>query len=134
MLFRSELERMRRSGTDSPRALCDADPRLRRVLEALASDRFCGETPGLFGWINYAMVDQGDRYFHLADLPSYLDISTQAEADFVNPPLWARKAILNVARIGKFSSDRTVREYAHDIWKAEQKPKADAAAGVPVSA
>ena len=129
-----ELEQMRRSGTYSPRTLCDADPRLRRVLEALASDRFCGENPGLFGWINYAIVDQGDRYFHLADLASYLDISARAEADFVNPPLWARKAILNVARIGKFSSDRTVREYARDIWNAHQEPAAKAVARAPLSA
>ena len=120
---------MRRTGTYSPRALCDADVRLRRVLEALASDRFCGETPALFGWINYAILDQGDRYFHLADLPSYLDASAQAEADFVNPRVWARKAILNVARIGKFSSDRTVREYARDIWKiGRQAPEPATAA------
>ena len=127
-----ELDRMRRTGTYSPRALCDADVRLRRVLEALASDRFCGETPALFGWINYAILDQGDRYFHLADLPSYLDASAQAEADFVNPRVWACKAILNVARIGKFSSDRTVREYARDIWKIGRQapePATAAAAG-----
>jgi starch phosphorylase len=112
-----ELQRLRRSGTYSPRAVCDGDGRLRRVVDAMASDRFCSETPGLFGWIHYAIFDQGDRYFHMADLSPYLEASTQAEADFVNTPLWAKKVILNVARIGKFSSDRTVRDYAREIWK-----------------
>ena len=61
-------------------------------------------------------MDQGDKYFHLADLPSYLDVAAQADRDYLHSPEWARKAILNVARIGKFSSDRTINEYARDIW------------------
>jgi starch phosphorylase len=49
-------------------------------------------------------------------MPSYLDVQEQAGREFQDTPCWANKAILNVARIGKFSSDRTVREYAQEIW------------------
>ncbi len=59
---------------------------------------------------------QNDEYFHLADLPAYLEAQEKAGAAFSDPEGWARMAILNVARIGKFSSDRTVGEYARDIW------------------
>ena len=52
----------------------------------------------------------------MADLPSYLEASHRADADYQNSDVWARKAILNVARIGTFSSDRTIAEYARDIW------------------
>ncbi|MBI3799101.1 MAG: glycogen/starch/alpha-glucan phosphorylase, partial [Deltaproteobacteria bacterium] len=73
-------------------------------------------------WIYHALVDQGDEYFHLADLPSYLDVQEQAGVEFQNKAGWAQKAILNVARIGKFSSDRTIREYAKDIWNLTSVP------------
>jgi starch phosphorylase len=61
-------------------------------------------------------VHHGDYYFHLADLPSYIEMQERAAQEYLQPELWTRKAILNVARIGKFSSDRTVQEYARDIW------------------
>jgi starch phosphorylase len=64
-------------------------------------------------------VEQGDEYFHLADLPSYIDAQERVGATFTDPSGWAQKAILNVARIGKFSSDRTIQEYATDIWRLE---------------
>ena len=57
-----------------------------------------------------------DAYFHLADLGSYLDTQARASREFGQPAVWARKAILNVARMGTFSSDRTIREYAEGIW------------------
>jgi starch phosphorylase len=66
-----------------------------------------------------AILDQGDRYFHLADLASYLEAAERAERDYLHSPEWARKAILNIARTGKFSSDRTIAEYAREIWKIE---------------
>jgi glycogen phosphorylase len=88
-------------------------------MDALSSDFFCREEPELFKWIYHALVEQGDEYFHLADLSSYLDVQERVGAEFTNPIGWARKAILNVARIGKFSSDRTVQEYAKDIWRIE---------------
>jgi glycogen phosphorylase len=89
---------------------------LRGVMDSLASDRFCPDEQGLFRWIVDEILDRGDRYFHLADLPSYLVASDQAATDYQQRSTWSEKTILNVARIGRFSSDRTVREYAQDIW------------------
>ncbi len=104
-------------GNYNPRELCYADPVLRRVMDGLASDRFCPEEHGLFRWIVDEILDRGDRYFLMADLPSYLQASRLAEADYQKPDVWSEKVILNVARSGKFSSDRTIREYAREIWQ-----------------
>jgi starch phosphorylase len=103
-------------GNYNPRELCNLNPVLRRIMEALASDRFCPDEHGLFRWIVDEILDRGDRYFLMADLPSYIQASARADADYQAPGVWARKAILNVARTGYFSSDRTIREYASDIW------------------
>jgi glycogen phosphorylase len=103
-------------GNYNPRELCHADPALRRVMDSLASDRFCPDEHGLFRWIVDEILDRGDRYFLIADLPSYLEAARRAEHDYQNPEVWLEKAILNVARVGRFSSDRTVSEYARDIW------------------
>jgi starch phosphorylase len=92
------------------------DERVRRVMDAIASNRFCPEEPGLFRWMFDSILDQGDKYFHLADLGSYLEAAENAERDYLHTPEWARKAILNTARTGKFSSDRTIKEYAREIW------------------
>jgi glycogen phosphorylase len=91
-------------------------PEIRRVLDSLRDDRFCPDEPGLFTWIFRRLLEEGDPYFHLADFPSYLDAQRRAEQDYLDPRLWAQKAILNVARMGKFSSDRTIAEYAREIW------------------
>ena len=111
-----EIQEMRRRGSYHPREFCQRHPALRRVMEALRSNMFSGSEPGLFDWFYEAILDHGDYYFHLADLESYIPTQQRVTQEFVQPCLWARKAILNVARIGKFSSDRTIREYARDIW------------------
>lgn len=114
-----EVQTMRLQGSYRPREYYARHPALQRVMDALYSDLFCREEPELFRWIYHALVEQGDEYFHLADLPSYIDAQERVGAEFANPTGWANKAILNVARIGKFSSDRTIREYARDIWRLE---------------
>jgi starch phosphorylase len=114
-----DIQAMRAQGSYHPREYCARYPALQRIMDALHGNLFCREDSGLFRWIFHALLDHGDEYFHLADLPSYLDMQEQAGAEFKNPHGWARKAILNVARIGKFSSDRTIREYAADIWGIE---------------
>jgi starch phosphorylase len=111
-----EISWYKKQGGYNPRELYSASPVIRRVLDSLASDRFCPEEHGLFRWIVDELLDRGDRYFHLADLPSYIEASARAEHDYRNATSWMAKAILNVARVGYFSSDRTVREYARDIW------------------
>ena len=99
------------------REIYDADPRIRRVIDVLSSDRFCSSSEyGLFRWVSETMLYR-DRYFHLADLPSYIETHEHAQRDFADQEAWSRRAMLNVARMGKFSSDRTIMEYASDIWK-----------------
>lgn len=111
-----EVRWYREQGSYRSRELYEANPMLRHVMDSLANDRFCPEEQGLFRWIVDEILDRGDRYFLMADLPSYIEASRKAEKDFQEQPLWASKAILNVARIGRFSSDRTIQEYARDIW------------------
>lgn len=111
-----QIREMRREGSYDPRALYETNPFIRRVMDTFRSDLFCPHEPGLFQWIFDNLVYHGDYYFHLADLPSYLETQEQVAQEYCQPEVWTRKAILNVARIGKFSSDRTVREYARDIW------------------
>lgn len=115
-LTQDEVRWYRERASYHPRELYANDPMLRRVMDSLASNRFCPEEHGLFRWIVDELLDRGDRYFHLADLPGYVEASRRAESDYQEPAAWARKAVLNVARMGRFSSDRAVREYARDIW------------------
>ncbi|HET6216558.1 MAG TPA: glycogen/starch/alpha-glucan phosphorylase [Acidobacteriaceae bacterium] len=89
---------------------------IRRVLDALRDDRFCPGEPGLFQPIIDSLLHGGDPYFHLADFDSYVAAQQRVSSGFQNVPAWACKAILNVARSGKFTSDRAVSEYAKDIW------------------
>jgi glycogen phosphorylase len=102
-------------GLYRPQDYYERDPRVKRVLDALASDRFCANEPGLFRWIPDVLLHRDD-YFLLADFASYVETQAAMAAEFVRPAQWNRKAILNVARIGTFSSDRSVSEYARDIW------------------
>jgi starch phosphorylase len=85
------------------------------VLDALSSDRFCPREPGSFRWLPETLLNR-DEYFIVADFASYAAARRQIAEEYLQPALWARKAILNVARVSCFSSDRTVREYARDIW------------------
>ena len=90
------------------------------MMDCFADNRFSPREPGLFQWIFDSVLVHGDRYFHLADFQSYCDAQSRAETDYAHPETWAHKAILNVARVGRFSSDRTVREYARDVWGIEE--------------
>ena len=114
-----EIETMHELRSYNPREYYEGKPAIRRVLDALQSNLFCPDEPGLFTWIFDNLVSH-DQYFHLADLASYIATQERVSSEFLQPELWARKAILNVARIGKFSSDRTILEYAQDIWEIER--------------
>ncbi len=98
-------------------ALYRETPALKRVLDAITTDRFSAQEPGIFGWIRRKLLDEGDPYLHLADFEAYHQAQRRALADYQDRPAWARRAILNVARLGRFSSDRTIAEYAKDIWQ-----------------
>jgi starch phosphorylase len=115
-LTREEVSWYQESRTYNPREIYNNDAIVRRVVDSLGSNRFSPDEPYLFRWIVDELLDRGDRYFHLADFASYVNASRQAEKGYQDAAAWTAKAILNVARTGYFSSDRTIAEYAHDIW------------------
>jgi len=92
-----------------------ADHRISRVMAAIAGGRFSPKEPSLFRGIHDSIMG-GDPYFLLADLGSYIDTQAEAARQYHDSATWNRKSIINVARSGKFSSDRTIQEYADDIW------------------
>jgi glycogen phosphorylase len=98
------------------------EPETRAALDLVFSDHFCPEEPGLFAPLRDVLITYGDRYMHLADLRSYLDADRRLVELYAQPDAWARKAILNIASSGRFSSDRTIAEYAADIWHARPCP------------
>jgi starch phosphorylase len=106
----------------NPRWHFDNEPEARAALDLISSDYFSRYEPGIFAAIHDALFAHGDHYMHLADLKSYLE-ADQALCQLYNDrDGWVRKAILNVAGSGKFSSDRTIAEYAAGIWNAEPCP------------
>jgi starch phosphorylase len=111
-----EIQQIRAKGGYGPREYYDSYPRLRRVIDSLDSDIFCQGEPGLFKSISGILLNERDEHFHLADLVSYLETQEKAGDEFMISTTWTRKAILNVARMGRFSSDRTIQEYARDVW------------------
>jgi starch phosphorylase len=113
-----EVERRRDEGYD-PRECCLNDPELRRVMEMIASGFFSPGEPYLYQPLVKSLLDHGDRYFVLADYRSYLEAQEQVDLAFRNTGEWTRKSILTTANMGKFSSDRAVREYAERIWHVE---------------
>jgi starch phosphorylase len=96
----------------------ERDGGIRRVVDAIASSRFCPGRPGTFEAIARRLLHH-DEYLHLADFRSYVGAQERAAREFTDQKLWTTKAILNVARMGKFSSDRTIREYCREIWGLE---------------
>ncbi len=98
------------------------EPETRAALDLIFSNYFSRNEPGVFEPLRATLLTHGDHYMHLADLKSYLEADQRLLKLYANPDAWARKAILNVAGSGKFSSDRTIREYATEIWKVEPCP------------
>ena len=117
-----EVQALREAGEYDPSEIARKDPDIARILEAIRSGRFSPDEPDAFKWVDETILDHGDRFLHLADLPSYIDAQGRSADDFADEDLWARKCILNIARMGRFSSDRTIREYASDIWGIKPVP------------
>ena len=95
----------------------NADEELRAVIDWLGSDYFIPGEHGAFGAVHHSLLQGGDPYLLLADFRSYSDAQARVDAAYRDKKQWAKMAILNTARMGKFSSDRTIREYADEIWK-----------------
>jgi starch phosphorylase len=98
------------------------DPETRAALDLIFQDHFSAGEPGIFAPIRETLLDRGDHYMHLADLGSYAAAQQRLGELYAESDAWARKAIINVASSGKFSSDRTIAEYAADIWNAVPCP------------
>ncbi len=104
-------------GWYSPQWHYDNEPETRAALDLIFSDHFNRNQPGVFAPLRDALLTHGDYYMHLADLKSYLEADRRLCELYGDSMGWSRKAILNVGGSGKFSSDRTIAEYAADIWK-----------------
>jgi starch phosphorylase len=98
------------------------DAETRAALDQIVSDHFSHNEPGVFAPLRDTLLTHGDFYMHLADLSSYLDADARLCDLWRDRHAWARKVILNIASSGQFSSDRTISQYASEIWRAEPCP------------
>jgi starch phosphorylase len=106
----------------SPQWHYDNEPETRAALDLIFSDHFSRNEPGVFEPLRETLLTRGDHYMHLADLTAYLEADRQLLDLYADPEAWASKVILNIASSGKFSSDRTIVEYAAEIWDAKPCP------------
>ena len=109
-------------GWYNPRWHYEHEPETRAALNLISQDYFSRNEPGVFAPLYDTLLRDGDHYMHLADLTSYLEADQRLRALYADPDAWARKAILNVASSGKFSSDRTIAEYSTQIWAVKPCP------------
>jgi starch phosphorylase len=116
-----EVTDLRRTGYH-PTGYYDKDPELKAALDMIASGYFSPHAPGLFEPITKSLLQDGDYYMVLADYRAYITAQEEVGRVFMNPDEWARRSILNTARMGIFSSDRAIREYADRIWHVGPVP------------
>jgi starch phosphorylase len=109
-------------GWYSPRWHYENEPETRAALDLIFNDHFSRDEPGIFSAIRETLLERGDYYMHLADLTSYGQAQQRLGELYADQDAWTRKAIINVACSGKFSSDRTIAEYAAEIWDATPCP------------
>jgi starch phosphorylase len=116
-----EVGQLRARGYD-PWRYYHANVELRQALDMIASGYFSSQAPQRYENLVASLLDGGDRYMILADYADYVACQERVSRVYEDPAQWARKAILNVARMGSFSSDRAVQEYARRIWHIERIP------------
>jgi starch phosphorylase len=114
-----EVQRQAAEGSYRPWHIYEHDASVRRVVDAIDSGLFAPDEPGLFRPLRDTLVSDNERYFHLADLVQYREAQSHASALYADTTAWARKALLTVSRMGRFSSDRTIQEYADEIWRVK---------------
>jgi starch phosphorylase len=110
-----EVEALKAKGYN-PREFYNADEELRAIVDWLGSNFFTPGENNAFSHVHHSLLDGGDPYMVLADFRAYSDAHIKVDAMYRDTAKWAKSAILNTARVGKFSSDRTIREYAEQIW------------------
>jgi len=111
----------RKAGGYRPRDYYERDTELRAALDLIASGAFGRGDPNVFRPLLDHLLDH-DEFLLLADYRAYVDAQSEVDEAFRDPERWARMSILNVARAGKFSSDRAIREYSERIWKVKRVP------------
>jgi len=122
-LFGLTAEQVEQSrGWYNPHWHYENEPETRAALDLIFSDHFSRNEPGIFNGLRDTLLTSGDHYMHLADLKSYVEAQGRLGELYARPDAWVEKVILNVAGSGKFSSDRTIAEYATEIWKVTACP------------
>jgi len=116
-----EVEALRAKGYN-PRDYYQADEELRHVIDWLGSDYWTPGEHGAFAQVHGTLMHDGDPFMVLADFRAYCEAQDKVNTAYLDRTRWARMAIMNTARVGKFSSDRTIREYADQIWKLPAVP------------
>jgi starch phosphorylase len=111
-----DVEEMKKAGYH-PADYYHGIPELRRALDMISDGFFSPQRKDTFQPITETLLRNGDPFFILADFASYLACQRSVEAAYLDQEAWLTKSILNVAHMGYFSSDRTIREYARDIWQ-----------------
>ncbi len=119
-LSTAEVAAQRAAGYQ-PMRIYESNPRLKAVLDAVAGDAFSPNEPGRYRALVDSLLWGGDRYLLLADFDSYLAAQARVDALYRDREAWAAKAIINVSAMGFFSSDRTIREYATQVWGLQPK-------------
>jgi starch phosphorylase len=109
-------------GWYSPRWHYDNEPETREAMDLIMSGHFSHGDRGIFEPLHYALMTAGDYYMHLADLRAYLEADRRVLERRSNPAAWWRSVILNIGHSSRFSSDRTISEYAREIWSVEPCP------------
>jgi len=103
-------------GHYDPRHFYNSDEEIHRAVDLIRNDFFSLTEPGIFRPIVANLLEHGDFYMNLADLRSFIEMQGKVEAVYRDQKSWSEKAVLNIARSGKFSSDRTIAEYATEVW------------------
>jgi starch phosphorylase len=122
--------RQRRAEGYDPVAVYESNRELRGVIDFLVSGELTPDRPDLFAPIVESLLDRGDPFLVLADFDAYVEAQERVDNAWRDVEAWTRKSILNCARMGRFSSDRTIWEYAADIWRVQPVPVRAAEAAV----
>jgi starch phosphorylase len=111
-----EINTLKESGMYNPVSYYERSKRLKEAIDLITSGHFYKNDTDRFGPITNSLLKDGDPFMICADFDSYYECHSKVLAQYQKKDIWTRMSILNVARIGKFSSDRTIKEYADKIW------------------
>ena len=115
-LTADEAEYERIHNSRPPEQICEENPEVAQIIESLSSGAFSSGDRNLFKPLVDSLMSSHDQYLLIRDLEDYIDCQNRVNDAFLDPGRWTRMAALNVARMGKFSTDRTISQYANEIW------------------